>query len=59
MTLKELMRLCWNAGRDDADERFGGRGWQGWWEKYGKDREQEWVNQEFDEDERPFNKEDE
>ncbi len=43
MTLKELMQLVYNAGRDDADERFGGRGWQAWWQKFGKERHDAWM----------------
>lgn len=51
MRLEELMRLCYNAGRQDELRKHtlrppaGLGGWQEWWEEYGKEREQQWVDE--------------
>lgn len=45
MTLKELMRLCYNAGREEAENKnyphehhAGSGGWGMWWQEYGEQR---------------------
>ena len=37
MDLKELMRLCYNAGFEDVD------GFQAWWDELGEDRHDDFV----------------
>ena len=53
MTLKELMRLCYNAGRE---ERFGN--WQEWWEEFGRERYEEHLTEDAPPESAPADKED-
>ncbi len=43
MTLKELMRLCYNAGVDDVD------GFDAWWASEGEERKDEFLDEQKDE----------
>jgi hypothetical protein len=39
MDLKELMRLCYNAGFEDVD------GFAAWWEELGEDRHNDFISE--------------
>jgi len=48
MILEELMRLAYNAGQETvATKRFAG--WTDWWEEYGKERHDAFIDQELEE----------
>lgn len=42
MTLKELLRLAYNAGRDDVD------GFDAWWESEGEERQDVFLDEQDD-----------
>ncbi len=44
LTLKDLMRLCFNAGRGDGTEHASGMGWDWWWKEYGEDRHDDYEH---------------
>ena len=55
MTLKELMQLCYGEGQTNSYQP-GRMPWREWWEKYGKDRHDDYM---IDEDRPPDDIEDE
>ena len=42
MNLKELMQLCFNAGRESA-QTPDDEGWRPWWEEYGQERHDDFL----------------
>ncbi len=45
LPLKDLMRLCFNAGRGDGTEHASGMGWDWWWKEYGRERYEEHLTE--------------